>query len=425
MGANILVTGACGYIGGSIVADFARHKGGLLETARIHAAVRSDTQAESLSTLDVTVVKIDLSNPYALAGYMIRNDVSIVIHTATSIDPEVAQNLITALKKRREANGKKAFFVHTSGLSAFDDNNGWPFGLVRDIDPVYFLEKQCTDSYIVRQVDVLVAEQTQAAGLTGLIVMPPTLHGRGSGTWNRLSPQIPALVKAAIKNRQVYRFEKDRIYSSPSQEVVLTHISDLTTFYAQLTEAILQKRALPAGMSGYYFTVSHSVRWWDILDRLAEAMHARGLVDGPTTRVWPSDSFAAEALGVPVKFARSIWDSSPKVVCLNKDLIGWKPVWNRERLLQSIDQEIDDYLELGMPKSSLLDSLRTQPQLSVGRIAYANFPDARSTESSVFWVIFIMQIGSGNTQNNVAAQTGLKEGKKEDERVSMQHNTLK
>lgn len=54
---------------------------------------------------------------------------------------------------------------------------------------------------------------------------------------------------------------------------------------------------------------------------------------------------------------------SPKVVCLNKDLIGWKPVWNRERLLQSIDQEIDDYLELGMPKSSLLDSLRPKPQV--------------------------------------------------------------
>jgi hypothetical protein len=64
----------CIYSGGSIVAEFARHKGGLLETAKIHAAVRSDEQAESLSTLDVSVVKIDLSNPYALAGYMIRND---------------------------------------------------------------------------------------------------------------------------------------------------------------------------------------------------------------------------------------------------------------------------------------------------------------------------------------------------------------
>ncbi|CEO58418.1 hypothetical protein PMG11_03145 [Penicillium brasilianum] len=353
MSANIFVTGACGYIGGSIVADFARHKGGLLESARIHAAVRSDEQAESLSTLDVSVVRIDLSNPYALAGYMIRHDVSIVIHTATSIDAEVVQNLITALKKRREANGKKAFFIHTSGLSAFDDNTGWPFGELRDIDPVYFLEKQCTDSYIVRQVDVLVAEQTQAAGLTGLIVMPPTLHGRGSGTWNRLSPQIPALVKAAIKNKKVYKFAKDR-------EVLLTHISDLTTFYAQMAEAILQKRALPAGMSGYYFTVSHSVRWWDLLDHLAAAMHARGLVDEPTTEVWPSNAFAAEALGVSVDFAHSIWNSSPKVICVNKDLIGWKPVWNRELLLQNIDEEIDDFIELGMPKSSLLDSLRPQ-----------------------------------------------------------------
>jgi uncharacterized protein YbjT (DUF2867 family) len=62
------------YSGGSIVAEFSRHKGGLLETAKIHAAVRSDEQAESLSMLDVSVVKIDLSNPYALAGYMIRND---------------------------------------------------------------------------------------------------------------------------------------------------------------------------------------------------------------------------------------------------------------------------------------------------------------------------------------------------------------
>lgn len=99
------------------------------------------------------------------------------------------------------------------------------------------------------------------------------------------------------------------MYSFLRQEVALTHISDLTTFYAQLTEAILQKRALPACSDGYYFIVSHTVRWWDILDRLAVVMHARGLVDEPTTKVWPSDAFAAEALGVPADFAHSMWDS--------------------------------------------------------------------------------------------------------------------
>lgn len=51
---------------------------------------------------------------------------------------------------------------------------------------------------------------------------------------------------------------------------------------------------------------------------------------------------------------------SLKVVCVNKDLIGWKPVWNRDRLLQSIDEEIDDFLELGMPENSHLDSLGPQ-----------------------------------------------------------------
>lgn len=121
-------------------------------------------------------------------------------------------------------------------------------------------------------------------------------------------------------------------------------------------------------------------------------MHARGLVDEPTTKIWPSDAFASESLGVPVNFAHSMWDSryvspslshylglprlpntkhleveansifscSPKVICVNKDLIGWKPVWNRERVLESMDEEINDFLELGMPESSLLASLEPQ-----------------------------------------------------------------
>ncbi|KAJ5491645.1 hypothetical protein N7539_003212 [Penicillium diatomitis] len=345
MGENIFITGACGYIGGSIIASFAHVKDGLLAKATIHAAVRSEEQAQSLTKNNVVAAKIDLNNPYALAGYMIRNDVSIIVHTATSIDGDIAHNLIEALKRRREANGKKACFIHNSGLSAFDESTGWPFGHVRDTDPVYFLEKQCTDTYVVREVDVLVAEQTESAGLTGLIVLPSSLYGRGGGTWNQTTLLLPALIRTAIANRQVFKFARDK-------EILLTHISDLTTFYIQIVEAVLQKRALPAGTSGYYFTVSHSARWWEILDRLAIAMHNRGLVDEPTAKTWPDDAFAAEALDLPVNLTLTMWDSSPKVSCLNKDLIGWKPVWDRERLLESLDEEIENYLELARSKDS-------------------------------------------------------------------------
>lgn len=51
------------------------------------------------------------------------------------------------------------------------------------------------------------------------------------------------------------------------------------------------------------------VPWWDILERLAARLHARGLVDSQELDVWPSDDVLAEAVGVPVKFAYSMWNS--------------------------------------------------------------------------------------------------------------------
>jgi hypothetical protein len=37
--------------------------------------------------------------------------------------------------------------------------------------------------------------------------------------------------------------------------------------------------------------------------------------------------------------------------------IGWRPMWNKERFLQNIGDEIQAVVELGKAKSSLIDSL--------------------------------------------------------------------
>lgn len=89
----------------------------------------------------------------------------------------------------------------------------------------------------------------------------------------------------------------------------VVHISDLIIFYALLTKTILRKEQLPSGKDGYYFVTARSVYWWDILDGLAVALHARGLVTEPTTRVWPSDEVAGEAFGVPAQYAQSIFNA--------------------------------------------------------------------------------------------------------------------
>jgi len=86
-------------------------------------------------------------------------------------------------------------------------------------------------------------------------------------------------------------------------------VSDVANFYAKLLEAIIHRENLPNGENGHYFLASHVVPWWEIMDRLAAKLHARGLITTALTEIWPSDEMAADSVGVPVKFAHSMWNA--------------------------------------------------------------------------------------------------------------------
>ena len=84
------------------------------------------------------------------------------------------------------------------------------------------------------------------------------------------------------------------------------HISDLTSLYTLLVSKILQRTPIPHGVSGYYFAMAHRSPWWAVMSRLATSLHARGLVDSPTTQIWPSDEVAADTLGLPRLYVRAM-----------------------------------------------------------------------------------------------------------------------
>lgn len=104
---------------------------------KIHAAVRSQEQAQSFSQQELQVIVLDLGDKYAVVEYILSNDiqsyvlrkcaehgkltiillvyiVDLVINNATSIDVTVALNLIIGLKARRETTGRDAFYIHVS-----------------------------------------------------------------------------------------------------------------------------------------------------------------------------------------------------------------------------------------------------------------------------------------------------------------------
>ncbi|KAF5621008.1 hypothetical protein F25303_12355 [Fusarium sp. NRRL 25303] len=301
MSQNILITGAAGYIGGSIVADLlSKHPE--VTKDQIVAAVRTDEQAKALSTLGINVLKLDLSDEQAVIYEISSHKISVIVHAANSINPGLALPLINALAKQKEAAGKPEYFIHTSGLSAFYANSGWPCSVNKDTDAVFETEKEFADSYPVRKTDVIVIEHAQAQGVIPFIVVPSIVYGRGTGAWNQLSVMIPGLTRASLKLGKVYKFDENISLQA-------VHISDLTSLYYRIIHAVLSHKEIPSGKEGHYFAVAHDMDMWEFQDHLAAAMKARGLVSSDKPEVYPSDEFAADAIDVPVEFLETLYRS--------------------------------------------------------------------------------------------------------------------
>jgi len=79
--------------------------------------------------------------------------------------------------------------------------------------------------------------------------------------------------------------------------------------YLLLVQKILNREPIPTGRKGYYFAVAHRTSWWKVMQRLAEALHARELVNEPKVEVWPSDEAAAKSLGWPLPYVRAMGTS--------------------------------------------------------------------------------------------------------------------
>lgn len=247
--------------------------------------------------------------------------VDVVIQNTASWSSAIAGNLINALGERRKAAGGEKYYIQVSAVSpyrvlgniltsiqssvsaVFTVENGWQYGEIKDSDPKIFeKEKKANDENPgnpVRAADVFIAEQAKAQGVTSYNIAVPQVYGVGTGEVRKLSVSIPAFIRSSIEHRVVHKFDVNASQTA-------THISDLVEFYAILVEKSLRGESIPSGEDGHYFVFAHRAPTWDVMGRIAQVLHARGLLDEPTARTWPSDDMAAECLGFPRPFIRAM-----------------------------------------------------------------------------------------------------------------------
>ncbi|KAF4336095.1 hypothetical protein FBEOM_10031 [Fusarium beomiforme] len=352
---NVLVTGAAGYmqVGGSVIADILSRTDDTLKAVDIFAAARRPDQVEKISKLDrVEAFLIDLQDKDAVKKAIAKYKSEFDIWDQTgAIFPDMLSNILSGLGDRQRATGNKTYLIHSSVASMFTEEGGWPFGPVRDSDPLLDRQRKLGLDNPVRKTNIVLADEGKAQGVETFNIPIQLTFGRGTGECRKLSVNIPALIRTSIRLKTVYKFDKD---STPAN----VHISDLTDLYIRILSKILKQEPIAVGNDRYFFTVAHRISWWKIMDKIGQGLYTRGLVDEPTPKTWPSYDMAADNLGFPRRFIRPMCMPNGDLFPVNGTELGWKPKWDsEEKCLDAIEQEIIDVEELDTVRMGLFDTL--------------------------------------------------------------------
>ena len=284
---KIFITGASGYIGGSLAEHF-RDIGHV-----VSGLVRTEENASKLRQRGIEPIVGDLSDVDAINRGARGSDATI--NTAEADEVDLLKPLISAVAGTGKA------LIHTSGSSiVVDDARGDVAGKVIFEDDAPFVPLPHRLKRVA--VDHLVRTAGVTSGIRAVVICPTLIYGEGRGM-KRDTHQIPLLArKSRERGAGVYIGKGAPIWSN-------VFIGDVMTLYALAVEKA------PAG--AFFFAENGEASW------AATALAiARSLGLGDHTESWALEDAVAEVGGV----ASVALASNCRVRATNaRRLLGWQP----------------------------------------------------------------------------------------------------
>ncbi|MBZ9784194.1 NAD-dependent epimerase/dehydratase family protein [Pseudomonas sp. REP124] len=246
---NVFVTGAAGFIGGSIAT-------GLIQAGHsVTGLVRNAEQADELKALGITPVVGTLDDSALLAEQAKAADA--VINAASSDHRGAVEALLDALR------GTNKVFLHTSGSSIVGDASGG-----KSSDVIYFednLPEPTVDKAARVAIDNLILAAAKD-GVNSAVICNTLIYGHSLGV-NRDSVQLPRLLKQARKSGMVRHVGTGQnIWSN-------VHIEDVVSLYLL---------ALTKNVPGtFYFVESGEASFVDMTTAMAKALNLGEPQDWP------------------------------------------------------------------------------------------------------------------------------------------------
>ena len=339
---NILLTGATGYIGGSVLTGLLQHPNA--SNFKITALLRGDeSRIKKVTALGVTPL-IGSNDSHEIIEKA-ASESHVVIHTANSADDlQSAKAIISGLNKRTQATGKPAIYIHTSGTGVLIEDVRGKKGsstVYNDLDPAQI--NGLADEQVHRNVDLLVINAADANPLLKtVIIIPPLIYGIGSGLFNQTSMQLPLLVRIALKR------SKAEVLGPGEATWDNVHILDLVDAYIILLEQLLvtygpnakaDVKASPyltTGRDGYYFAENGRHSWRQLAERIAEVLYKKGVIKSAQVTSFPENEVDS-AFGNPYGWIG--WGSQSNSTAARIRKLGWKP--RQPSLFDSTEEQVD------------------------------------------------------------------------------------
>ncbi|KAJ7620306.1 hypothetical protein FB45DRAFT_754597, partial [Roridomyces roridus] len=262
----------------------------------------------------------------------------VLINTAHADFPTAARAMLDGLKTKYDRTGRKISL--TSGTGALTDDAGGQFSsdkIYQDIDCADI--RAIPNNYVHRETDAIISEASVEGYIQGYVIMPPLIHGRGTGPFSRTSVQIPALIRAALKLGQ-------SIYVGPGLSLWnAVHVQDLVDLYMiLLDDALTGYPKVPTGLECFYFCATDTCSWRQLAGELGRRLHARGALKTPRPRtLLPEEEL--EVLGTWSRFA---YGSNLRSKAGKAFTRGWSPKHHTTGIFESIDAEYNAVIKEGL-----------------------------------------------------------------------------
>lgn len=294
---KVFLTGATGYIGGSVAAKL------LAADHRVVGLVRSQEGAAKLQEVGIEPLLGSFTDRELLTEAAHCADA--VINAADSDNREVVETILLALE------GTNKTFIQTSGTSIVGDKAaGEPSDRVFDADILFqpVLEKVARVG-----IDRLVIDAAQR-GVRSIVLCNSLIYGQGLGV-KQDSIQLPLMINQAKKSGIVrYIGRGENIWST-------IHIEDVASLY------LLALKLAPAGE--FFFVENGEAKFKDIVAAISRLLGLGGKAES-----WSIEEAIEEWGYEPAVFA--LGSNSRVRATKARKMLEWKPKWSS--VLDDIEQ---------------------------------------------------------------------------------------